>query len=408
MTAASIAVERSSIAKTAQSKDKPDKPYEVRADKPMGLLLRVQPSGTRTFYVQVERGKRVRIGPAGTFTLKQAEERAKAILRDPDATKRITGQGITVQEYLDDHYRDHALAQLKTGKETINRIETVWSKFLNKRVSDLNASEIDRFRNKRILEGLAPATVNRDVSALSGMLTHWVKNNKGTIHPLADMQALEVPDDETVRYLTPDEGNRLRKALADRDTQATLDRENANLWREKRGYELLPEIKGYSDHITPMVLISLNTGVRQGELFAMQWEFVDLERRNLTVLASHSKGSRTRNIPLNAEACSVFAAIKPTDAKGLVFASPITDDEFDNVNTAWENLIKVAEIPDLRWHDLRHDFASQLVMKGVSLYVVQQLMGHSTAKQTQRYARLAPSHLSDAVRLLDAVGMLGS
>ena len=191
MTAASIAVERSSIAKTAQSKDKPDKPYEVRADKPMGLLLRVQPSGTRTFYVQVERGKRVRIGPAGTFTLKQAEERAKAILRDPDATKRITGQGINVQEYLDDHYRDHALAQLKTGKETINRIETVWSKFLNKRVSDLNASEIDRFRNKRILEGLAPATVNRDVSALSGMLTHWVKNNKGTIHPLADMQALE-------------------------------------------------------------------------------------------------------------------------------------------------------------------------------------------------------------------------
>ena len=70
MTAAIVANERSSIAKTAQSRDKPEKPYEVRAEKPMGLLLRVQPSGSRSFYVQLGRGKRVRIGPAGTYTLK--------------------------------------------------------------------------------------------------------------------------------------------------------------------------------------------------------------------------------------------------------------------------------------------------------------------------------------------------
>src|SRR4029453_18153240 len=71
---------RSTIAKAAASKDTPEKPYEIRAQTPQGLLLRVQPSGTRTFYVQVARGKRIRIGPAGTFTLKQAEERAKKIL----------------------------------------------------------------------------------------------------------------------------------------------------------------------------------------------------------------------------------------------------------------------------------------------------------------------------------------
>ncbi|MBK7508588.1 MAG: DUF4102 domain-containing protein [Comamonadaceae bacterium] len=81
MTVAIVSNERSSIAKAAQSRDKPEKPYEVRADKPMGLLLRVQPSGGRTFYVQVARGRRVRIGPAGTYTLKQAEERAK---KNPD------------------------------------------------------------------------------------------------------------------------------------------------------------------------------------------------------------------------------------------------------------------------------------------------------------------------------------
>ena len=84
---------RSSIAKAAAGKDKPEKPYEVRAESPLGLLLRVQPSGPRTFYVQVGRGQRVRIGPAGVFTLKQAEERAKKILLDPDAARSKARSG---------------------------------------------------------------------------------------------------------------------------------------------------------------------------------------------------------------------------------------------------------------------------------------------------------------------------
>ena len=60
------------------------------------------------------------------------------------------------------------------------------------------------------------------------------------------------------------------------------------------------------------------------------------------------------------------------------------------------------DLPDLRWHDLRHDFASQLVMKGVPLFTVQKLLGHANSRMTQRYAKLAPSTLADAVNLLGA------
>ena len=81
---------------------------------------------------------------------------------------------------------------------------------------------------------MAPATVNRDVAALSGVLTHWVKHNKGAAHPLAELEALDVADDETVRYLTPDEAARLRKALADRDAVAAAERASANQWRTAR------------------------------------------------------------------------------------------------------------------------------------------------------------------------------
>ena len=279
-------------------------------------------------------------------------------------------------------------------------MKAVWKPLLAKRIADITAAEVDRLRNKRLNAGAAPATVNRDVSALSGVFSHWVENNKGAVHPLASMEVLKVADDETVRYLLPDEAARLRQALADRDAKAAADRGHANVWRADRGYELLPEIVGPCDHITPMVLLSLNTGLRQGEVFSLAWEAVDLRLQTITVLASHSKGNNTRAIPLNAEAMAVLTAIKPERAAGLVFPSPITGGRFNNVKKAWAEVAKAAGLPDLRWHDLRHDFASQLVMKGVPLFTVQKLLGHSNSKMTQRYAKLAPSTLADAVAKL--------
>lgn len=65
---------------------------------------------------------------------------------------------------------------------------------------------------------------------------------------------------------------------------------------------------------------------------------------------------------------------------------------------------QLANITDLRWHDLRHTFASRLVMAGVGLRDVQELMGHKTIAMTCRYAHLAPSHQLEAVRRLDTWG----
>lgn len=391
---------RSTIAKAAVAKDQPEKPYEVRADKPMGLLLRVQPSGARTYYVQLGRGRRVRIGPAGTYTLKQAQERASRILLNPEAATKKTGTGATLLEYIADHYTDHALAKLKNGAKSVARVKAIWTPLLKKRVAEIDANDVDKLRNKRILAGAAPATVNRDVAALSGVLAHWAASNKGAVHPLAGLAALDVADDETVRYLSPEESKRLRQVLADRDAQASAHRASANKWRTDRGYDLRPEVIGYCDHITPMVLLSLNTGLRQGELFSLAWESVDLSLKTLDVPASHSKGNRTRTLPLNTEALAVLTAIRPAPAAGLVFKSPVTGGRFNNVKKAWAEVTKAAALPGLRWHDLRHDFASQLVMRGVPLFTVQKLLGHANSRMTQRYAKLAPGALADAVNLL--------
>ena len=70
----------------------------------------------------------------------------------------------------------------------------------------------------------------------------------------------------------------------------------------------------------------------------------------------------------------------------------------------WKKIRAQAGMPDLRLHDLRHSYASYLVNNGVSLYVVQELLGHSQPRTTQRYAHLPRSTLNEAANLAaDAV-----
>ena len=88
---------------------------------------------------------------------------------------------------------------------------------------------------------------------------------------------------------------------------------------------------------------------------------------------------------------------------GLVFANPQTGAQFDNVKKSWASILKGAEIKNFRWHDMRHHFASKLVMAGVDLNTVRELLGHADIKMTLRYAHLAPEHKAKAVaKLVDA------
>lgn len=394
-------VTRSTIAKAAAAADRPAKPYEIRSERVHGLLLRVQPSGRRNYYCQVARGKRVRVGSASHLTLKQAEERAKVILRDPEAALQAkkAPAGVTLLDFVDGDYKTFASAHKKDAGGTLARIKAAWSALLDRRLDEITAADVEAVRTKRLAAGKTPATVNRDVAALSGLMTYWAKQ-AGTENPLHDLAKVSEPDDRRVRYLSKDEAARLRQALADRDAAAKAERDRYNAWCRQRGLPPLPVIRSYADHLTPMVLITLNTGLRQGELFALTWEAVNLDRRQITVRAATAKSNKTRTIPLNAEALAVFNEIRPTVATGLVFKSPKTGGRFTDVKRAWAGVCKAARLVDFRWHDLRHDFASQLVMRGVSLYTVQTLLGHGSSVMTQRYAHLQPDHLAAAVAVL--------
>lgn len=150
-----------------------------------------------------------------------------------------------------------------------------------------------------------------------------------------------------------------------------------------------------------MVLVAMNTGLRKGELFSLEWSDINFNRAILTIKGDSAKSGKTRHIPLNAIALQALKDWKNmSSSEGLVFQSTKTGEVFSHVKKSWARVLERAKILNFRWHDMRHHFASKLVMAGVDLNTVRELLGHADIKMTLRYAHLAPEHKANAVAKL--------
>lgn len=154
--------------------------------------------------------------------------------------------------------------------------------------------------------------------------------------------------------------------------------------------------------MTPLVLLAVNTGLRRGELLQVCWRDVDLQRRFLTVRGDGAKTGQTRHVPLNSEAVKVLNAWKPAvvEPHWCVFGGADSSTPLVVIKKGWAGGLKTAKVTGFRFHDLRHTFASKLVMAGVDLNTVRELLGHQSIGMTLRYAHLAPEHKTAAVESL--------
>lgn len=385
-----------------------EKPFEVWDGRLRGFVLRVQPSGARSYYAQVGRGKRVALGKVGELTPDEARDRCEKVLgnvahgRPPMHSLDGAEQGPTLGEFITDTYRPWLLANRPKGAErSLQRITTCFGAWYPKPLTDITVEVVEGWRTDRLKSGIEPSTLLRDVMTLSGVLTRAVKLGKLADNPVRRVERPRIDRTPKVRYLgslgDSGEEKRLREALHGRDKEMREARESANSWRRARKQEPLPPLAHYGDHLTPAVLVSINTGVRRGELLALRWANVDMKGKQITVEGSTAKSQQTRHIPLNDEAVQVLKQWKEQAADSeRVF--PI-DTGF---KTAWAGLLDRAKITKFRWHDLRHHFASRLVQAGVPLNTVRELLGHASLAMTLRYAHLAPDQKREAVAKLVA------
>lgn len=381
-----------------------------------GLVLRCRESGTHTYRVNYGRGKWVTLGRADTLTVDDARAKARDQLsaidkgHDPKAARIAAKNNLTLRAFIEQHLEPWTVEHHKRGKETIQRVRSVFADLLDQQLSAITSWTVEKWRTERLKQKPRPkpATVNSQVTMLKSALAKAVAWKVLTAHPIgADVKPLKADKTGRIRYLTPDEETRLRKALEVRDDGRRLRREQANAWRRERGYQEMPAEN--PDHLTTIVLLALNTGLRKGEVFNLRWSDVDLAGAQLTVQGEGetreegAKSGQTRYVPLNREALTVLTAWRGGERAiktGYVFPGRDDGERLDDVKKAWLPIVKAAKLQNFRFHDLRHTFASKLVMAGVDLNTVRELLGHADLKMTLRYAHLAPEHKAAAVAKL--------
>lgn len=239
------------------------------------------------------------------------------------------------------------------------------------------AAKLDEHVKKRgrtLAEKLSKKTVNNHLAVLRRMLL--LARRFGLIAQVPEVQWLKAPK-PAFDFLTFEEADRLVTA-------------SDPAWRA-------------------MILVALRTGLRQGELFGLRWEDVDVVGGRLVVRQAISRGivgtpksGKAREIPLSDQA---LAALKrERHLRGPLVFCDADGKPLTHTAAKWPlwRACKRAGLRLVQWHVLRHSFASHLVMRGVPLKAVQELLGHSTIEMTMRYAHLSPCVRRDAVQALDA------
>ena len=388
-----------------------DKEYEVHDTDLKGFTIRVFPSGTMRYICQYQRGGKINIGTVGIITPAQAREKTVEILNDfhkgidPKAKKGVN-QPKTLKDFIENDYKPWVLAHHKRGIKTIASLIFCFNKLFSKPLTEITPAIIEQWRSKRINDGVSNATLNRDIGTLKSVMTKATEWGFIEESPLKSLKLSKVDRSPKVRYLSIEEETRLRQVLSDRENQLKQERINGNQWRADREYTLMHNFSEdeFFDHLMPMVLLSINTGLRQGELFHLRWDMVNLSESSLILAGGITKNSSSRYLPLNDEANHIMQKLynKSVLKEGLVFPSK-NNQPFNNIKRSWSSVLKKAQITQFRWHDLRHHFASKLVIASVDLNTVRELLGHSDIKMTLRYSHLAPEHKVNAVKKINWV-----
>lgn len=349
-----------------------------------GLMLEVRASGGKTFYQRYTddhgRDRQFKIGSADVITLEQARRQARTILAhavlgdDPQARRRELRAIPTISAFVRERYLPH----VKTYKRSWQTDETLLRIHILPPLGALAADEVTTEAIAELLArmrtaGYASGTTNRVLVLLRYLYNLGRKWKVPGMNQNPTLGLSTAPDVHRDRFLSPEETQRLIAAI-----EADENRTAAQA-----------------------ILLLLLTGARRNEITQAKWEYVNWQRR--TLLVPLSKSGKPRTITLNGHALDLLRAVPRIAGNPYIFPSEVTGRPSASLHFPWDRIRVRAHLDSVRLHDLRHSFASFLVNQGVSLYVVQGLLGHSHARTTQRYAHLAQQTLSDAAEVVGTI-----
>jgi integrase len=243
-------------------------------------------------------------------------------------------------------------------------IANLCEEFGNLPLSNFSTEKLEQYQTKMLNEGNKPATVNRKIAVLSHMFTKAIDWKMINTAPKVKMLK---------------ENNKRLRFLSKEECQALIN--------------------ACHSHLKPIVITALHTGMRKGEILNLKWDNVDL--RHGFILLNITKNGERREIPINNTLKAILQDLTRRLDIPYVFYDNATGKPYGDIKRAFASACRKAKITDFHFHDLRHTFASQLIMAGVDLTTVKELLGHKTLTMTLRYAHLAPSHKVAAIQKLD-------
>jgi integrase len=237
-------------------------------------------------------------------------------------------------------------------------------------IEEINMGTLDRYVTRRRSEGKAYSTINREISVLRHSLhlaARWKSETHLTRYTLTDWMPLR--EMETARkavFLTNEQVATVLAAARERASKGGLN--------ERQG-----EV---------VVRLALETGARLGEILGLTWS--DLDGRVLRIRTEKLGPDRSLEIPEST--LELLVALRDgAEPRGLIFPSCRTGEERGDIRRFWQAVRASAKLAHVRFHDLRHTAASEMLRRGLLLREVQYVLGHSSARMTERYAHFAPS-----------------
>lgn len=293
------------------------------------------------------------------------------------------GPAETMNGFFDNHYYPHHAAMARRHRHTF----LTYNRHLRETLGPLNWEEmtplvLNAWLRHQMQQGFQNTTINKHIFLVNRLLRaawDWQVMPDGVRRPQY-LRRLQTGDYRQ-RFLSQGEIKRLLAAC------------------ERVNHPFL----------SLFIRFLLLTGARKGEARTAKWQ--DINREVGVWCVPVSKNGRSRRIMLSSTALEVLDRAKdrskdlgvPTRADDYVFTNPQTLTRYDNFHRPYFKARDMAGLPDVRIHDLRHTYASLLINNGVSLYEVQELLGHSSTAMTQRYAHLLPNQLRERTEIVGQI-----
>lgn len=280
---------------------------------------------------------------------------------------------ITFAQYAK-KYLEWSREHKRSWTSDVGRMRALVEHFGQKRLSDISPLDIERYKIERRQtttwkgKPRSLTTINRELQLLRHVFSMALRDGHLRTHPMRDGKVrLYRVNNKIERYLSDEEEIRLLDACV-----------------------------GRYEHLRPIIITALYTGMRRGEIFNLKWSDVDLKKNVIHV--RESKSGRPRTIHIAPNVRTEIERLLPLAAENeYVFGNPHTGKARTDLKHAFARICKAAGITGLRFHDLRHTFATRLAERTGNIVDVAHALGHSQIATTMRYAHAIPDRVAEAI-----------